>query len=534
MIEVRGLTKAYGNTAALRGVDLTVPAGEMCVVLGPSGAGKSTLLRCLNRLTEPSAGEILIGGVGAPRNRRELRELRRHIGMIFQDHNLVPRLSVLKNVLTGRLAGLPGVTAALQLFPRPDVDIALDALSRVALADRALDRADRLSGGQQQRVGIARALAQQPQVILADEPVASLDPKTARVVLDDLRRAAHELGIAVLCNLHQVEYALEFADRIIGINAGRVVFEGTPAELDAAALARIYPELAKGAEKPRRSTASGSTDQASTARAEKGFRFLLGGPWNTARTLRWLALAAAASGVLAWSAHGAGLSFAELVRGLPWVADFVSRMVPPNWVFFERLVKPVVETIQIAIWGTLLAVLLALPLCFLAARNLSPSVAVFHFTRQVLNALRGINEIIFALIFVTAVGLGPFAGVLALSVHGAGMLGKFFAEAMEEIDAGPVEALRATGARPPQVIVFGVLPQIIPSWIASTLYRFEVNLRAATILGIIGAGGIGFELMSSMKLFQYEDTAVCVLVILAMVMSADYLSSKLRARILAA
>ena len=254
MIRVRGLTKTYGSLPALRGVDLAVPAGQMCVVLGPSGAGKSTLLRCLNRLTEPTAGEIEIGGMRAPRGRRELRELRRHIGMIFQDHNLVPRLSVLKNVLTGRLAGMPGVAAALQLFPRADVDIALDALRRVALADRALDRADRLSGGQQQRVGIARALAQKPQVILADEPVASLDPKTARVVLDDLRRAAHELGIAVLCNLHQVEYALEFADRIVGICAGEVVFEGRPAELNAAALARIYPGLAEGASSPAAQT----------------------------------------------------------------------------------------------------------------------------------------------------------------------------------------------------------------------------------------------------------------------------------------
>jgi phosphonate transport system permease protein len=240
-----------------------------------------------------------------------------------------------------------------------------------------------------------------------------------------------------------------------------------------------------------------------------------------------------AGGILTWSAHGVGLSVAELVRGLPWVFDLVSRMLPPNWGFLARLARPVVETVQIALWGTLLAVLLALPLCFLAARNLSPSLPVFHFTRQVLNALRGINEIIFALIFVAAVGLGPFAGVLALSIHGAGMLGKFFAEAIEEIDAGPVEALRATGARPTQVIVFGVLPQVIPSWIASTLYRFEVNLRAATILGMIGAGGIGFELVSSMKLFQYQDTATCVLVILAMVMTADYLSTRLRTRILA-
>ncbi len=264
------------------------------------------------------------------------------------------------------------------------------------------------------------------------------------------------------------------------------------------------------------------------------FRFLLGSEWTPGRTLRWLGVLAIGMLVLTWSARGIGFSLIELVRGLPWIFDLLARMLPPNWAFFERLVKPVVETIQIALWGTLLAVVLALPLCFLAARNLSPNLVVFHGMRQVLNALRGINEIIFALIFVAAVGLGPFSGVLALAIHGAGMLGKFFAEAVEEIDPGPVEALRATGAGPAMVVVFGVLPQVIPSWIASTLYRFEVNLRAATILGMVGAGGIGFELMSSLKLFQYQDTAVCVLVILALVMSADYVSSRLRARILAA
>jgi phosphonate transport system permease protein len=182
-------------------------------------------------------------------------------------------------------------------------------------------------------------------------------------------------------------------------------------------------------------------------------------------------------------------------------------------------------------WGVVLA--LAAAALAWSARDLSPSPVVFHFMRQVFNAARGINEIIFALIFVAAVGLGPFAGVLALSIHGAGMLGKFFAEAIEEADPGPVEALRATGASPLQVIAFAVLPQALPAWIAATLYRLEVNLRAATILGMVGAGGIGFELYSSLKLFQYEDTATCVIVILAMVMTADYVSSRLRARILA-
>jgi phosphonate transport system ATP-binding protein len=243
MIEVRGLSKRYGELTALTDISLKVEPGEMLVVLGPSGAGKSTLLRCVNRLVEPSSGEVRIAGDPPAGGGAALRRLRSQVGMIFQDHNLVPRLSVLKNVLTGRLARMPAWMSLLQLFRDEDLRIALDCLKRVELDDRAWSRADRLSGGQQQRVGIARALAQEPRAILADEPVASLDPKTARVVLNDLKRASRDLGIAVLCNLHQVGYAMEFADRIVGIHAGRMVFEGRPDNLDQQGLARIYPGL---------------------------------------------------------------------------------------------------------------------------------------------------------------------------------------------------------------------------------------------------------------------------------------------------
>jgi len=262
-------------------------------------------------------------------------------------------------------------------------------------------------------------------------------------------------------------------------------------------------------------------------------KFLLGGPWTLGRALNWALIALVAAAVLGFSAQGVQFSPAELVRGMPYIMDVLSRMLPPNWSFIERLWLPILETIELAVWGTVLAAVLALPLCLLAARNLSPHPAVFHFTRQILNAARGINEIIFSLIFVAAVGLGPFAGVLALSIHGAGMLGKFFAEAIEEVDQGPIDALRATGANGVQTVAFGILPQVLPAWIAAVLYRMEVNLRASTVLGIVGAGGLGFELMSSLKLFQYQDTALCVLVILIMVMGADYISSRLRARILA-
>ncbi len=261
------------------------------------------------------------------------------------------------------------------------------------------------------------------------------------------------------------------------------------------------------------------------------YRFVIGAGTASGRLGQRLAIVIVAVAVLWWAALGSQLSVVELIKGGPWMADFIGRMFPPNWEFMSKLVKPAIETIQIAIWGTLLGIVLAVPVCFFAARNISPSTVVFHVMRQVLNIARGINEIILALIFVAAVGLGPFPGVLALALHGAGMLGKFFAESIEEIDQGPIEALRSTGAGPVQIIVFGVMPQVITAWIAVILYRFETNLRQATVLGMVGAGGIGFELVGSMKLFQYRDTATCILVIVAMVMTADFVSSKLRARI---
>lgn len=259
------------------------------------------------------------------------------------------------------------------------------------------------------------------------------------------------------------------------------------------------------------------------------YNLLVGPSAGNAGWWKYLGIAAAGLGVVWWAAIGSEVSAGELVKGLPWIADFLGRMLPPNWEFMQKLVRPAIETVQIAIWGTLLAIVLAIPVCFLAARNISPNLVVFHAMRQVLNIARGINEIILALIFVAAVGLGPFPGVLALALHGAGMLGKFFAESIEDIDQGPIEALRSTGAGPIQIIIFGVIPQVITSWIAVVLYRFETNLRQATVLGMVGAGGIGFELVGSMKLFQYQDTATCILVIVVMVMAADYISSKLRA-----
>lgn len=240
MISIEKLLKSYGSNAVLKGVDLHVGAGEFLVVLGQSGAGKSTLLRCMNRLVLPDSGSLSIAGINAMQG-QDQRLLRRNVAMIFQHHNVVPRLSVLKNVLAGRLGSVSTLASILQLFSAEDVELAMSCLRHVELEAKALDRADSLSGGQMQRVGIARALAQKPKVILADEPVASLDPKTAVLVMRYLRDVANRLGITVVCNLHQVDLAREFGDRIVGMAQGRLVFDSRQEKLDDQALQRIYP-----------------------------------------------------------------------------------------------------------------------------------------------------------------------------------------------------------------------------------------------------------------------------------------------------
>ncbi|MEJ2802592.1 phosphonate ABC transporter, permease protein PhnE [Comamonadaceae bacterium PP-2] len=268
-----------------------------------------------------------------------------------------------------------------------------------------------------------------------------------------------------------------------------------------------------------------------TATPTNAYRWTAARPEGPTGWLAYAALALALGWLLQWSAEGSQMSWGELANGLPQIGDFLSRSFPPDWTILSRLWKPAIETIQIAIWGTLLSIVLALPLSFIAASNLHGWNGLRIATRQFLNVIRSINELILALVFVSAVGLGPFPGVLALALHGMGMLGKFFAESIEEIDAGPLEALRSAGASQLQIIVFGVVPQAITAWIAVILYRFEVNLRSATVLGMVGAGGLGFELVSSLKLFRYQETATCIILITVMVILADMLSNLLRQRI---
>ncbi|MBL8067392.1 MAG: phosphonate ABC transporter ATP-binding protein [Armatimonadetes bacterium] len=228
-VRLQGVTKRFPNgVEAVRGIDLAFEPGKVTVVLGPSGAGKSTLLRLINGLESATSGTVSVGGRAVqPGN---LREIRKEVGMVFQQFNLVPRLSVMANVLCGRLAYRSWVTSLFFTFPDSDFDLAHKALEQVGLQDRAWDRVDKLSGGQQQRVAIARTLVQQADVILADEPVASLDPATSEEILHLLVSAARSREATLVVNLHQVDLAVKHADRIVGVKNGAIIFERNPGE----------------------------------------------------------------------------------------------------------------------------------------------------------------------------------------------------------------------------------------------------------------------------------------------------------------
>ncbi|MFZ5824089.1 MAG: phosphonate ABC transporter ATP-binding protein [Bacillota bacterium] len=242
MLEFRQISKTFPDgTQALKGIDLTINKGEFVVIVGLSGAGKSTLIRCVNRLVEPTSGSLIVEGQDVTKMpEAQLRRWRTKVGMIFQNYNLVKRSSVLRNVLAGRLGHTGTFRSLLGLFPREDVELAKRCLERVGIPEKTFSRADQLSGGQQQRVSIARALCQQPSIMLADEPVASLDPPTSHAVMRDLKRINREDGITTLVNLHYIDMAMEYADRIIGMRAGEIVFDGSAQGVTEKTFEEIY------------------------------------------------------------------------------------------------------------------------------------------------------------------------------------------------------------------------------------------------------------------------------------------------------
>jgi phosphonate transport system ATP-binding protein len=241
LLEIEDLTKFYNNFCALSHISFQVQRGEFVAVIGPSGSGKTTLIRCINRLIETTYGEIRYNDRDMLKLKgRELRQARSKLGMIFQHYNLVNRLTVIENVLHGRLGYKSTIAGILGLYSEEEKEKAVEVLTLLGLQEFMYRRCDQLSGGQMQRVGIARALVQDPMMILCDEPISSLDPSSAKIIMDYLQKVQEEFGITILVNLHQVDVAKKYAERILGFNSGEVVFDGPPWELDRDAIYAIY------------------------------------------------------------------------------------------------------------------------------------------------------------------------------------------------------------------------------------------------------------------------------------------------------
>lgn len=284
MLEIRELVKRYGRgEPVLRGIDMTIDDGQVLALIGPSGAGKSTLIRCINRLVEPTSGDVVLNGVSIPSLRpRGLREARRKMGMIFQEYALIDRLTVMENVLSGQLGYVGFWRSWLRRFPQATIDHAFELLERVGIVDQVDKRADQLSGGQRQRVGIARALLQNPDILLIDEPTSGLDPKTSRQIMRLILEVATERRLAAIINIHDVQLASLFVSRIVGLKDGAVVFDGPPADLDHDVLTRIYGEEDWTKTGSSHDEADGSGSAVTRDRAV-GERFEVEGPKTAAR-----------------------------------------------------------------------------------------------------------------------------------------------------------------------------------------------------------------------------------------------------------
>jgi phosphonate transport system ATP-binding protein len=243
VLEIKDLRTRYTRSGPeiLKGVSLSVDKGDFLAIIGPSGAGKSTLIRCINRLVEPTSGDVFLNGKNITKlKKRFLSKARRDMGMIFQEFNLVDRMSVMDNVLTGRLGYIGAFRSLLRMYPKREIQRSLELLDRVGLGDFIEQRADELSGGQRQRVGIARAIIQEPKLLLVDEPTSSLDPKISKEVMSMIKEMSEEAGVPALCNIHDVELALEFSNKLIGLQDGVKMFDGPTEEVDKNVLEEIY------------------------------------------------------------------------------------------------------------------------------------------------------------------------------------------------------------------------------------------------------------------------------------------------------
>lgn len=454
------------NNLVLDKLNLDICPGSKVALIGPSGCGKTTLLKVVSGLLTPESGACEISG---------------KVAVIHQDLCLVKQRTTLENVLDGCLSKYK-IRGALLPLPKKEVTKAEALLERVGLKEKAHTKVRCLSGGETQRVAIARALMQDPDILVADEPVAALDKTNAKSVLSLISEISQETDITVLYALHDEVLAEEFSDKII----------------------RFDP--------PKKSNEPCKD-------CSKSFVF--------ASSIFGLALLYSLAGL------NFDTSFGEALNGM---GNFLVSTIPGpefkltsfNW---SVILQSLIETLQMSVIGTFFGVILSFPMAALATKGLAPKF-LFHTTRQVLNAIRTIPSIIWALLFVAAVGLGTTAGVLALTAYSVGYLSKFFYEAFEGVEAAVPTAMNQLGANPLQSFIRAISPSAAPAIISSSIFMLEYNVRAASVLGVVGAGGIGFYLRQYLELRAFPQAFLCLGLIFAVVVIFDLIASKARSNLL--
>jgi phosphonate transport system permease protein len=502
-VDIRDLKLTYsGDVVALQNLTLRIPHGEHVAILGDSGSGKTSLLGCLTGRLSPSEGTAQCHG---------------RVATIHQDLRLVRERSALANVLHGAM-GRHGFGSTMLRFPRPERDRALALLRRVGLGHRLQTKVKHLSGGEQQRVAIARALMQDPQILLADEPVAALDQHNAHAIMRLLHEVGREHKLTIVAVLHDCQLAETFADRVLGLHQGQLIYdgaqEGVPPfqECRACKVVSAAPDAPPSVEPQRLPQ------------------------W--ARPLQLALLALAGIAAYAWSVWSLEVGPRQLEGVLSGVGRFLASLVPSSMaqitaIPWGEISWSLVETIQMSLLGTTLGVLISWPMSALAADNVGPRF-VRPVMRFVLNTIRTIPSLIWALFFLAAVGFGNLAGVLALAAYSVGYLTKFFYEAFEAVDPGAPDALREIGATGPQRFLHAVWPAARPGVLSSSLFMLEYNVRAASVLGIVGAGGIGFWFKHFYDYRQFPAMLACLAMLLAVVVVLDAVSTRLRARLVRA
>ncbi|TVS15209.1 MAG: phosphonate ABC transporter, permease protein PhnE [Planctomycetaceae bacterium] len=492
---------------ALEEASLCLQPGDRVAVLGPSGGGKTTLLRALEGSVGCARGTVQRDGLAA---------------LVYQDLRLVHEQTALRNVCSGALGEVRSHVAIFR-YPPAIVQRARQLLDDLGLGELASRKVGQLSGGQRQRVAIARALCARPKVLLADEPLSSLDPENASRILRLLKRLQDKYQFALVISLHAPGPYPDFFQRYLLVREGRIALETDRHE--------TAWHQAFGDSEPVDQAAKASDVTAPPAQD----RALLRQPRPAMRAIRTGLAAAVVAALLLWSARALNLDARSFAGAGGAVLDFLGKIVPASpeqaaalpW---KVLFFSLIETIQMAILGTFVGILLSLPMAVMASRQTSPWLIRVP-TRFLLNLVRTIPSIFWGLIFVAFVGLGPLAGVFALAAYSIGYLTKFFYEGLEDVDSRAGAALRSLGATRLQVFTQAVFPAARPVLVAACLFVFEYNIRSASVLGVVGAGGIGQDLMYYIEWRDFTSAAAGLAMILVVVVFLDSMSEWWRRRL---